>query len=372
MEIKPFELERYFAKYEFNTKYLLSCSDCEALELSELLAMANNDTLKKWQNLKLSYTESTGHPLLRHEIAKLHTTILPDEINVMVPEEGIFTAMNCILQPGDHVISTFPGYQSLYEIANSLGCEVSKWLPDYNCGWHFDIEKLKPLIRTNTKLLVVNFPHNPTGATVSKKDFTEIIELCKKNNTVLFSDEMYRFLEYDSKDRLPSASDLYENAISLFGMSKSFALPGLRIGWLSSHNKNLMNEIANFKDYTTICNNAPGEILAIIALQNKEKIVNRNLQIISENLILLDSFFKNYVQLFEWKPPVAGPIAFPKFLGKTEIATFCKNLIEKNEVMLLPSSVYGFEGNYFRIGFARKNMPEALEKLEDFLSGSKY
>ena len=274
MKIKPFELERYFAKHEFSAKYLLSSSDCEPLLLSDILEMADTESLELWQNLKLAYTESTGHPLLKHEIAKLHSSITPDQINVMVPEEAIFVAMNCILEKGDHVVTTFPGYQSLYEIANSLGCEISKWQPEIRDGWHFDLQKLKSLIRKETKLVVINFPHNPTGATVSAKEFKEIIELCRKNNTLLFSDEMYRFLEYNSDIRLPSASDLYENAISLFGMSKSFALPGLRIGWLSSKNKNLMQKISEFKDYTTICNNAPGEILSIIALQNKEKSIS--------------------------------------------------------------------------------------------------
>ncbi|WP_346860867.1 aminotransferase class I/II-fold pyridoxal phosphate-dependent enzyme [uncultured Draconibacterium sp.] len=368
MNIAPFELERYFAKYEFSTKYLLSCSDCEPLHLQELLKMADTETLKLWNNLKLAYTESSGHPLLKEEIAKLYTTIIPDELNVMVPEEAIFIAMNCILEKGDHVVASFPGYQSLYEIANAMGCEISKWQPNFTNGWKFDVEKLKSLLRPNTKLLVINFPHNPSGATVSKAEFYEIIELCRQNNTLLFSDEMYRFLEYSADNRLPSASDLYENAISLFGMSKSFALPGLRIGWLSSKNKKLMNKIGAFKDYTTICNNAPGEILSIIALQNKHKILDRNLKLISENLQLLDSFFANYKNLFEWHKPLAGPISFPKLTTNIHIDEFCKILVTEYETMLLPSSVYGFQGNFFRIGFARKDLNEGLIQLENFVN----
>lgn len=368
MKISPFLLERYFANYEFTAKHLLSCSDCEPLHLNEVLEMADSESLALWQNLKLSYTVSSGHPLLKEEISKLHTSISPDEINVMVPEEAIFVAMNCMLEKGDHVVTTFPGYQSLYEIANSLGCEVSKWQPDYKNGWQFDLDRLKSLIRKETKLVVINFPHNPTGATISKADFSELIELCRENNTLLFSDEMYRFLEYDSKNHLPSASDLYENAFSLFGMSKSFALPGLRIGWLSSKNKMLMKQIGEFKDYTTICNNAPGEILSIIALRNKEQILKRNLKIISDNLELLESFFSKYNHLFEWQQPIAGPISFPKFKGKMAISEFCEKLVKEQETMLLPSSAYGFEGNYFRIGFARKDLNESLERLAEFVT----
>ncbi len=371
MKITPFKLERYFAKYEFNMKYLLSCSDCEPLQLSEVLEMASAESLQLWHSLKLAYTESSGHPVLKDEISKLYTSISSEELNVMVPEEAIFVSMNCMLKKGDHVVCTFPGYQSLYEIANALGCEVSKWLPDYESGWSFNIEKLKLLLRPDTKLLIINFPHNPTGATISAQDLQAVIDLCRKNNTLLFSDEMYRYLEYDKKDRLPSACDLYENGISLFGMSKSFALPGLRIGWLSSKNKKLMQEIGAFKDYTTICNNAPGEILSIIALQNKEQIVERNLTIISKNIQLLQSFFDVYPTLFNWLTPIAGPISFPELKTNIPVDDFCQKLIDQEKTMLLPASVYGFDGNFFRIGFARKNFSEGLEKLNSFMERTK-
>ncbi|MCG6190817.1 aminotransferase class I/II-fold pyridoxal phosphate-dependent enzyme [Maribellus maritimus] len=367
MKINPFELERYFAKYEFTSKYLLSSSDCESLSLHELMQMADAETHYLWENLKLGYTESSGHPKLKAEIVKLYHSISADEINVMVPEEGIFVAMNCMLERGDHVISTFPGYQSLFEIANSMGCEVSKWAPQYQKGWQFNIAELESLIQKNTKLIVINFPHNPTGATISKENLLEIISLCKQSNILLFSDEMYRFLEYTPKDQLPSASDLYENAISLFGLSKSFALPGLRIGWLTSKNKRLMQEIASFKDYTTICNNAPSEILSIIALRNKDKIFKRNLKIILENLETLNLFFRKHKTMFEWCPPKAGPIAFPGLKTELSVQQFCIDLVEQKSVMLLPSSVYKFAGNYFRIGFARKNMKEALVNLENYI-----
>lgn len=367
MKIKPFELERYFAKYEFSTNYLLSSSDCESLSLNELLQMADAETHFLWENLKLGYTESTGNPLLKTEITGLYNSIQPENVNVVVPEEGIFIAMNCLLEKGDHVISTFPGYQSLFEIANSLGCEVSKWTPDYKNGWQFDVEKIKSLVQRNTKLIVINFPHNPTGATISEKELKEIIALCRQNNILLFSDEMYRFLEYNPKDRLPSASDLYENAVSLFGLSKSFALPGLRIGWLISKNKNRMQDFSHFKDYTTICNNAPGEILAIMALRNKQAIFRRNLQIISENLETINNFFNSFEELFSWQAPKAGPIAFAEYRGTQKIEHFCEELAKQKSAMLLPAGVYDYPGNFFRIGFARKNFKEGLSVLREFL-----
>ena len=137
MKISTFDLERYFAKYEFSARYLLSCSDCEPLLMSELLQMADRETRQLWENLKLGYTETYGHPLLRKTIAEIYQGTNPENVLGVVPEEGIFLVMNALLEPGDHVICTFPGYQSLYEIARSIGCKVSAWEPDERQGMEF-------------------------------------------------------------------------------------------------------------------------------------------------------------------------------------------------------------------------------------------
>ena len=223
MNITPFKLERYFAKYEFSAKYLLSSSDCDGLAVKDLLNMADSECKKLWDDLKLGYTESLGFPLLREEVSKLYQGISKDEVLLFVPEEGIFVAMNCILESGDHMITTFPGYQSLYQLAELLGCEVTKWLPQEEKGWEFDLDILEKSIKPNSKLLVVNFPHNPTGFLPTKEYFLKIVEIAKKHNLFLFSDEMYRFLELNVADRLPSACEVYEKAVSLFGMSKKRA-----------------------------------------------------------------------------------------------------------------------------------------------------
>lgn len=367
MKIKDFKLERYFARYEFSTPYLLSSSDCEPLSLDEVLALADNDSLTLWNNLKLGYTESQGHPVLREEVAGLYQTIQSKDVLITAPEEGIFIAMNCLVKKGDHVITTFPGYQSLYEVANAIGCEVSPWTPDKQNEFSFDIQKLKKLIRDDTRLIVINFPHNPTGSTIKEDELKEIINLAKAKDIIIFSDEMYRFLEYDDADKTTSACDLYENAVSLFGMSKSFALAGLRIGWLVTRNSNLLNKFLAFKDYTTICSSAPSEILAIAALRAKKEIIKRNLQIIKNNLAQLDQFFAHFNHLFVWNKPKAGPIAFPKLKSDMDVNHFCIDLVEKKGVMLLPASVYDYQGNNFRIGFARKNMPEALHVFGEYL-----
>jgi len=368
MKIQPFKLERFFAEYEFTVPFLLCCSDCEALSQSELLHIADQDSMSMWNNLQLGYTESLGHPVLRKEISALYKTLSPENVLVVTPEEGIFIAMNTILREGDHVVTTFPGYQSLYEIAHSLNCKVSRWCPEDKGGrWVFDIDRLQSLIRENTRLVVINFPHNPTGATLDPQQFSDLIDLVRKKSKILFSDEMYRFLEYDTEERLMSACDMYDNAVSLFGMSKSFALAGLRIGWLSTRNSDLYQQCALYKDYTTICSSAPSEILAIMALRVREKILERNLKIIKNNLRLLDDFFREYSEIFFWNRPKAGPIAFPRLNSTIDVKDFCLDLIEKKGVLLLPSNLYDYEGNNFRIGFARKNMPQALDKLKEYI-----
>jgi aspartate/methionine/tyrosine aminotransferase len=368
MQISPFKLERYFARYEFTAPYLLSTSDCEPLSLNDLLAMIHGKTMKMWNVLKLGYTESQGHPDLREEIATLYKSAEASQIMVAAPEEAIFIAMNSLLAEGDQVISTFPAYQSLYEIARSVGCQINFWKPRYQEGWYFDIKDLEKQISPKTKMLIVNFPHNPTGATLTGNQQNELIKLAQSNDALIFSDEMYRFLEYQEEDRLPSMSDRYEKTVSLCGMSKSFALAGLRIGWLVTKNPQWLERFIAFKDYTTICSSAPSEILALMGLKAREQILRRNHQIIQQNLSLLDDFFRRHKNLFEWHRPAAGPVGFPKYTGKQHANQFCQDLVDTKGVMLLPPHVYDFQESHFRIGFARKNMAEALEKLEDYVA----
>ena len=367
MKITPFALERHFAKYEFTAPWLLCCSDCQAMELSELLEMADPESLALWKGLTLGYTESMGHPLLREEIARLYGQIAPQEVLVTTPEEGIYIAMQTLLQKGNHVVVTGPGYQSLSQVALSLGCTLSFWMPkrDSTAGWKFNVEELYSLITKETKLIVINFPHNPTGATLSEADLNRVVEVARERAIPLFSDEMYRYLEHDKSLRLPSVAEIYERGVALSGLSKSFALPGLRIGWLITKDKALLQSCAFYKDYTTICCSAPSEVLAIMGLRAKEQIVRRNMKLISHNLILLDQFFSRHTSIFSWHRPLATSIAFPQLLLPQPVSQYCDQLIEKSGVMLLPASLFGLDGPYFRIGFGRTNLPQALARWED-------
>jgi|WetSurMetagenome_2_1015567.scaffolds.fasta_scaffold00794_3 aspartate/methionine/tyrosine aminotransferase len=369
MKINDFKLERYFAAYEFRAKRLLSSSDCESLTINELLHMADTECLELWHHLKVGYTESKGHPLLRDEIAGLYRNIKSDDVCVMAPEEGIFIALNVILDPGDHVIVTDPGYQSLAEIPESIGCEVTRWpLAAEGRRWKLDTDFLLKSVRKNTKLIVINFPHNPTGFIPEPDEFKRITEIALENNVLLFSDEMYRYLEFPGSARHDSACDISDSWISLSGLSKSFGLPGLRIGWLATRNRDVMRRIERFKDYTTICNSALSEIFGIIALRNRERITGNNLKLVQANLQAAKLFFRRHEDLLTWIEPGGGSVAFPALSRGIAADELCKRLIDQKSIMLLPGSVFNYPGNHIRIGLGRKDFSTILDEFEYFLN----
>lgn len=368
MKINPFALERYFAKYEFSARYLLSSSDCESLSMSEVLEMADSETKGLWNELKLGYTETLGHPLLRETIAEIYDGIRMEDIIVVVPEEGIFLLMHALLEPGDHVVCTFPAYQSLYEVARFIGCEVSNWEPEEDRGWHFDIQQLEEKLQGNTRLIVVNFPHNPTGYVLPGMDYEALINLARQRNIFLLSDEMYRLLEVDNGSRLPAGCELYDQAFSLSGLSKTFGLPGLRMGWIVSRNHDVLERMSRLKDYTTICNSAPGEILAIMSLRNRAKIIALQKARVHKNLRMLEEFFSEYTDFFNWNRPLGGSVCFPRLLISRDTFVFCEELIQETGIMLVPSRLFMFGDNHVRIGYGREDLPDVLKRFSDYLN----
>jgi len=365
MKIPPFALERYFAKHEFSTKYLLSSSDCDGLALSELLSWADEEMRGLWEKQALGYGESQGLPLLRREISSLYRDVSSEQILVAAPQELVLIAMNSLLEKGDHVVCTFPGYQSLYQIAESIGCEVSRWEPVEDEGWLFRVDDLLEKLRSDTKLLVVNFPHNPTGSLPSANDWRRIVAICAERGIRIFSDEMYRLLELDPKDRLDSACEVSGTAVSLFGMSKTFGLAGLRVGWLVTKDAALLERFKEYKDYTTICAAPPCELLAVMGLRAKDEIIPRHLARIRRNLGLIEAFFARRADRFTWVRPRAGTIGFPGLL-RDEPDALCEKA-RAGGVLLLPSTVYGFPRPHVRVGLGRENMPEALARMGDFI-----
>ena len=366
MNLPPFKLERFFAKYEFNTEFLLCSSDCEAMSIEELLSL-EPDAAQKFQQVWLGYTESQGSPALRTEISKLYETVDSEDILVHTgAEEAIFIFMNTMFQGGDHIIVHSPGYQSLAEVARAVGCEVSLWWAREENNWELDLDELQQLTRSNTKAIVINTPHNPTGYLMSHADYAAVHKFAQENNLLLFSDEVYRESEYDPAERLTAACDLGAHAVSLGVTSKTYGLAGLRIGWIATKNKKVYEKMASLKDYTTICNSAPSEFLAEVGMRNRQKLAQRNLDTITHNLAVIDDLFERHKDLFSWVRPKAGSMGFPRLL-KGDVESFCDELVRKAGVLLLPGSMYDDSHNHFRLGLGRRNLPQAVEKLEKYL-----
>ncbi|MFO7786048.1 MAG: aminotransferase class I/II-fold pyridoxal phosphate-dependent enzyme [Thermodesulfobacteriota bacterium] len=367
MKIETFALERFFAEHEFSAEYLLSSSDCEALSMSELLGLADSQTRRLWRDLRLGYTDTNGHPALREAVAGIYEGLARDDILVLAPEEGIFLLMQALLNSGDHVICTFPGYQSLYAVARSLGCEVSLWTPYEEQGWRFSAQQLKGLIRNDTKLVVVNFPHNPTGFLPTRDDYDSILDIVMEQGACLFSDEMYRFLELDPGAMLPAACEQFSGAVSLCGLSKSFGLPGLRIGWVASRDRRILDSMSRLKDYTTICSSAPSEILGLMALRGRDGIIATQRSRIQKNILLLDRFFEDYSDCFQWNRPQSGSICFPRMKTVEDTFVFCETLVKETGVMLAPSRMFHYGDHHVRFGFGRDDLLTGLERLSDYL-----
>lgn len=368
MRMAEFALERFFARWEFHVRHLMCASDVQGYPMADLLELADDETRALWDGLQLGYTESTGHPLLREAIAELYETIGADEVLTFAgAEEAVFCLLNVMLTSGDHAIVTWPAYQSLYEVARATGADVTLHELHETDAWRIDVDRLRSEVRPETRLIVVNVPHNPTGMHADAPTFRAIIEIAEEAGAHLLVDEVYRGLEFDPAERLPTGADTSGKAISLGVMSKAFAMGGLRIGWLASHDRELLDRAARFKDYTTICSSAPSEVLAIIGLRAKQRVLERSRGIVASNLALLDDFFADWADRFEWVRPRAGSIGFPRLtVPGVRVDDWAAELVEAEGVLLIPGSQFEYPGNHFRIGFGRTDLPTALERMTAF------
>ena len=374
MHIPSFATEQFFSLYEFTTPHLLCASDCEALSVGELLRLAGAEA-DKLLDLRLSYSESSGHPDLRSAVSALYEHTTPDEVVMLgAPEEGIYLTMRALLEPGDHAVVLTPTFDSLLNLAIHVsglaGGNVSRWpLRPRPGGWSLDLDELERLITHDTRLVVVNLPHNPTGYLPAAAEFDALIDIVRRHGAWLLCDEMYRGLERNPADRLPSAADRYERAIVLSGLSKTYGLPGLRTGWLSVHDPATRAAIINWKFYTTICAAAPSEMLATIALSIHEALAARNRRIIAANLDTAAAFFGRWPDLFDWRPPQAGSVALVG-IDVPSATDYCHALARDTGVLLLPGPCLGADDHSVRFGFGRVGFSDALAAYERRLEGA--
>ena len=366
MEVAPFRIEQYFAVHEFTAPHLLSSSDAESVAVADLLALEPDATERLFAQ-RLGYTESSGAPELRAAASALYaTTASEDVVVVAAAEEGIFVAYHALVQPGDHVVVETPCYESALQVARSAGAEVTEWRRSAASGWAHDLDALEAALRPDTRLVYINTPHNPTGLLMPRNVLDRVVALCAERGAWLFSDEVYRELEHDAADLLPAAVDLYDRAISLGSMSKTYGLPGLRLGWLASRDRATLARIVDLKHYTTICSSAPSELLSALALRHRRVFADRSRAIVLANLSLLDAFLARHAHRFSWVRPNASTIGFVRIEGFEDTSRFCEQLVAEAGVLLLPGTVYD-EPAHVRVGFGRASMPDVLQLFEGWI-----
>jgi len=370
--LPDFNLEVYLGKWEFAARWHITPSDAQTLTIRELLALADPAERAAWEELPLGYIETWGTPKLRAAITATYKGIAPDDVLAFAgAEEGIYCAMHALLSSDDHALVVTPNYQSAEQVPLSLcATEGVALRPERN--WDLDLDELAAKIRPNTKLISINFPHNPTGKIIDRATFDALVALCRKHGIWLFSDEVYRGLEIDPARQLPAVTEVYERGLSLGVMSKAYGLPGLRIGWVLSKDHALLSQMERIKHYLSICNAGPSEHLAIIALKARDKVIGRNVALVRENLQAVERFFAEYPGLFEWYRPDGGCVAYPRYLGTDGVEAFARRLVEEAGIVVLPSSIYRSSlgptpPDRFRIGFGRFHTRDGLEAMRQHL-----
>lgn len=367
--LPDFRLETHFAKWEFSARHHLTASDAESISLRALLDMAEPADREGFEGMSLGYTETFGAPDLRAQIAQTYTAQSPANILCFAgASEGIFAANTVLLDKESHAIVVTPNYQS-HETLPSAICSATGVPLDPDDSWSLDIDRVAAAIRPNTRLLTMNFPHNPTGAILSRDRFEALVTLCRKHGIYILHDEIFNGLGPSGAVHLPYIADVYERGLSLGVMSKSYGLPGLRIGWIAAQDTEVLSRMERLKHYLSICNSGPSERLALIALKNKDRLLARNCAIVDENLPQWEAFFARHPDLFDWQRPDGSCMAYPRYKGAEGVEAFARALVEQSGVLVLPSSIYASDlgpvpQDRFRIGLGRHGLAEGLAAFE--------
>ena len=317
----------------------MTASDAESMSMKELLSMATDEERHDFDNLWLGYTETFGAPDVRQAIAGTYENQSAEDILCFAgASEGIFAANSVLLDKSSHAIVVTPNYQSHESLPEAI-CEVSAVALDPNDGWSLDVDDVAKAIRPNTKLVTINFPHNPTGAILSTDRYEALITLCRKHGIYILHDEIFNGLGLSNTKHLPFTADIYERGLSLNVMSKSYGLPGLRLGWIACKDHDVLSRMERMKHYLSISNSGPSERLTKIGLRNRDTILARNCSIVDKNLPKWDAFFARHGDLFEWSRPDGSCMGFPKYCGSDGVERFTEQLVEQSGVLLLPGSI---------------------------------
>ncbi len=363
MRIEPSRLDAFTARLNPVTTASLSSSAAEPHTLSELLALADPETRRRWDGLDLSYASSCGDPVLREAIAELYEGVGLDGILTFAgAQEAIFCTLASVLRPGDRVVGVTPCYEALAVVPRMLGAEVVEVPLTFAGSWRLDVDRMIGEIRPGTALVLLNFPHNPTGANLPERDLGRILTAVESAGALLFLDEVHRLLPHGDAAPNRPAADLSDRAISLDVMAKSFGLAGVRVGWLACRDREILAQAQGAKGWTSICNSRPDEILALIGLRARENILTRNRNIIRDNLAQVSSFAADQPDLLDWIPPEAGCTAFPRFKDGRDATRYAEHLAHSAALLLLPGPLFSGPPDHVRLGLGPRTLPAGLAR----------
>ncbi len=370
MQLPIFKVERWINEYETRAAYELAETDIKAFTLRELLSFGDLEAAKEdLLNTRLAYNPTTGSDGLRSAIASLHNES-PDNVLITTGAiEANFHVANALVEPGDTVVVQFPAYQALYATAEARGATVKFWRMRYEDKFEPDIDELRKLIDNRTKLVVLNIPHNPTGAVISEDQLRTILRWAEDEGFYVLCDEVYHELETTEGVVPPYARTLSERAISVGSMSKAYGLSGLRLGWIVGPEE-LIQECWEWKDYTSISNTPLSDYLATFAFRHYDKIRERNISIARSNHRTLLEWLKEHEGFFDYVMPKAGVLCFPK-LKNVPISSeqLCREVFEQHKLLLVPGECFEMPG-HLRIGFGgdSERLKIALGLLSEYLN----
>lgn len=319
-------------------------------ELEQTIGQSFKDIL---HDVNLGFAPDEGTNDLRLTLAQYHyeNCKSTDVITHAGAQEALFCAFHAILNKGDKVLVVAPIFEPLVQIPLNIGCEVNYVHLDSNDNWSLNLDIIEKYFSLGCKLFVINFPHNPTGALIINKELRQIVLLCAKYDVWLLSDEVFRGLEHSINDKLPAVADIYHKGISVGVISKAFAIPGIRVGWLVCQNRELRQKIVDIKGYLSICNSQIDERLASVILKKADKLLNRNLKITLKNKALLSRFNQIYQVKIDIVIPDSGCCLFAKIDDQESSLSLVEKIIKKNKYLLYPSSLFKTDVKALRIGF---------------------
>lgn len=377
MKIETFQLERWMTTYELAVKYDIAESGIAPMSTNDLLDLLpdadRERALQSLLDLRLGYSEARGSLALRTALAETYENTSPDNILVTTGAiEANFLLLNTLLDSGDHVVVIDPAYQQLQSVPRAIGCDVSLWRPRQDPHFHFELDDLRELVTDRTRLIVINTPHNPTGAILSEAELRAVYAIAESIGATVLCDEAYRWLDVPGSEPLaPPIRNLGDRGVSVGTVSKPFGIPGLRIGWIAAP-EDLIQQCWAMRDFISLSPGGLNDALALIAVTHRDQIAARTRSIVEQNLDIAESWFARNADLVSWTPPRGGLLSLVKYrldIPSTELAN---RLAEEYSVMLAPGSAFGYEG-YLRLGIGarpeifRAGLDQAERGLRDLL-----